>query len=176
MGSFALIDRYVGIRLGVDLAFLHPGQTCVVESSRRLTAEPSYGYIHGLWWLWLANGRSVVSVPPGAGHAVRSVLGAVDSRQALFDEPRAEALKGPVDAALLDVGGSATDRVLFDVVFACNDAFLKRYPRPTTGYRLRTASIPATKGLRRPAHRPVAHESLRVFRTPRRATGRRPSS
>jgi hypothetical protein len=123
----------------------------VVESSRRLTAEPSYGYIHGLWWLWLADGRSVVSVPPGAGRAIRAIVGAVDRETALFDEHRAEALKGPVEAALRDAGRPATDRVLHDVVFAGNGALLKRHPRSDC-CRLREASIPPVEGLRLPTH------------------------
>jgi hypothetical protein len=149
--SFALIDRYAGIRLEADLTALPPDQTCVVESSRRLTAEQSYGYIHGLWWLWLADGRSVVSVPPGAGRAIRAIVGSVDSETALFDEHLAERLKGPVDAALLDAGLPATHRVLHDVVFACHGALLKRHPRPDC-CRLRKASIPAAEGLRLPTH------------------------
>ena len=64
---FPLIERYHGLRLDANLSALMPGRVAVVESPRRLRREQSYGFVHALWWTWLLDSRSVISVPPGAG-------------------------------------------------------------------------------------------------------------
>ena len=61
---FPLVERYMGIRLEAELRALEAGKVEVVESSRRLEREESYGFLHALWWIWLEDGRSVASVPP----------------------------------------------------------------------------------------------------------------
>ena len=57
---FNLIDSYISIGLGVDLADVEPKRTTVVESPRRLDCETSYGFVHALWWVRLDDGRSVM--------------------------------------------------------------------------------------------------------------------
>ncbi len=54
---FPLIDRYMGLRMDVELETLRPGELVVVESRRRLRKELSYGFIHAAWCLWLTDGR-----------------------------------------------------------------------------------------------------------------------
>ena len=62
--GFPIIDRYMGERLGAELFGLPKVRVTVVESPRRLRPEMSYGFVHALWWVWLNDGRSVISVPP----------------------------------------------------------------------------------------------------------------
>jgi len=47
--TFPLVDRYLGIRLGLDLSAVEPGSPLVAESPRRLRREESYSFIHALW-------------------------------------------------------------------------------------------------------------------------------
>lgn len=77
--GFPLVDRYMGIRMAIDLSALVPGRVTVIESDRRLRREQSYGFVHSLWWIWLSDGRSALSVVPGAGKAVRGTVQAVRS-------------------------------------------------------------------------------------------------
>ena len=67
---FPLVDRYVGTLLDVDLGSIEPGRLKIVEAPLRLRRQESYGFIHGLWWVWLTDGRTAVSAPPGAGNAL----------------------------------------------------------------------------------------------------------
>lgn len=149
--SFAHIDRYVSARLGLDLADADPGLTRVVESERRLAAEQSYGYVHALWFMWLADGRRVVSVPPGAGLQTEALARDVASAPHLLDEQLAEVLREPIDGALKARGLCPTNRVLRDIVFACNDGLLRMHPLDDCR-RLTDDSIPAAEGLDLPAH------------------------
>ena len=149
--SFAHVNRYTGIRVGLDFEGVRPGEIRIVETRRRLTAEQSYGFVHGLWWHWLADGCVVVSVPPGAGNAVQAVLGDLSDEESIFDDRLAEALKAPVDQALLGAGMPAIDRVFRDLVFACNQELVNHHPLPTCR-RLLDESIPAAEGLRLPTH------------------------
>lgn len=151
MTRFALVDQYMGIRLQADLARLEPGQVVVIESGRRLGREQSYGYVHALWWLWLADGRSVVSVPPGAGSAVATIVEGTRGGEQLHDSDLAERLRTPVDRALLEGGVAATDRVIRGLCFACNQSLVRRHRfgecRPLVGQ-----SLPPAEGLRLPIH------------------------
>jgi hypothetical protein len=67
---FKLVDAYFGLRLGAEPSIAPQDHVIVVESSRRLAPELSYGYVHALWGLRLADGRSIISAPSGAGEAV----------------------------------------------------------------------------------------------------------
>ena len=124
--EFPLLDQYFGLRLGADLASLTPGET-VVESPRRLKKELSYGYIHALWWVWLADGRSAISVPPGAGLRFQDLTSGTHSAEKLHAPGLADQLKPPIDAALIANGLDATDRSICGVRFACNAKLLRRH-------------------------------------------------
>jgi GNAT superfamily N-acetyltransferase len=148
---FPLVDRYMGIRMDADFLALRPGRGAVVESPRRLRREQSYGFIHALWWVWLADGRSAASVPPGAGDAVAKILGDVSCGEELFDPNLAEKLKVPVNAALAEAGLKEADRVLCDLVFACNASLLRRHHHGDCR-RLVDESVPSAEGLGLPTH------------------------
>lgn len=149
--AFPLVDRFHGIRMGLDLADVSPGVVTVVETARRLRKEQSYGYVHALWWLWLEDGRSAVSVPPGAGDDVRRVISTVRTREAFEDPELAGLLRKPVDTALRAAGLEDVDRVIHDLVFACNAALLRRH-RHGDCRRFINDSVPAAEGLRMPKH------------------------
>jgi len=149
--AFPLVDRYMGLRMDIDLSILEPARVRVVESARRLRRELSYGFVHALWWVWLTDGRSAASVPPGAGAAVRRILKNVRGADELFDPRVAEQLKGPVNNSLREAGMKEVDRVLRDVCFACNGSLLRRH-RYGDCRRLVDESIPPAGGLRLPTH------------------------
>lgn len=150
---FPLVDRHTGIRLGVDLSSVDRCATVVVESERRLTAELSYGFVHALWWLWLEDGRSVTSVPPGVADAVRDITEAARSRECLLNPATAERLRGRVDPALARLGLSTTSRVFRDrtFAFACNNSLLRRHAAGEC-VRLTDSSVPPAEGLALPTH------------------------
>jgi len=145
--AFALVEEYLGIRLGVKLASVQPGQTAVAESPRRLQREHSYGPLCALWWLWLQDGRSVLSVPSGAGDAARHVAASVHKAEELFGEDLAQRLKEPVNAALRQTGLAEVDRALHhDLLFACNPGLLRRH-RQGDCRRLTDESLPPAEGV-----------------------------
>jgi len=149
--QFPLVDRYMGLRLGVEMAGIRPGQLHVVESPRRLAREMSYGYVHALWWVWLHDERTAVSVVPGAGEEVRRIAAAVTERDEFFDLGLAERLKVPADRALRGAGRPVSDRVLSDVFFVCNAKLLRPH-RHGDCRRLTDESIAPAEGLRLPTH------------------------
>lgn len=149
--GFPLVDRYMGLRMGVDLSALKPGRVMVVESARRLRREQSYGFIHALWWVWLSDGHSAASVPPGAGEGVAKILDAAQRAEDVLDASIAERLKIPVNDALRKAGLKGADRVLTDLLFACNAALLRRHAHGDCR-RLVDESVPPAEGLRLPTH------------------------
>jgi len=151
MTGFPLVDRYIGTRLGADLSAFGNEGVAVVESPRRLRREQSYGFIHALWWFWLTDGRSVASVPPGAGEAIGEALREVRTAEQLSDQTLVARLRSSVDAALLAAGLPATDRVRCSLWFACNAAHLRRHPGESCR-RLTDEGVPPAEELRLPVH------------------------
>lgn len=156
--QFPLVDTFHGVRMGVDLFVAKPGTITVVESHRRLQREKGYGYIRALWWLWLEDGRSAVSVPPGAGKAVQEIaenirgIGRnIRAPERILDPALAERLKEPVNMALRAAGLSEVDRVLPDLCFACDASLLRRHSLGDCR-RLTYERIPPAEGLRLPMH------------------------
>jgi ribosomal protein S18 acetylase RimI-like enzyme len=147
---FPLVDQFQGMRLDADLSALAPGTRHVVETDKRLRRERSYGYVRALWWIWLEDGRSVASVPPGTGDAVR-VIAAEAGRDALADPALAERLKRPVNAALERAGLEPVDRVWHDLSFACSAALLRRHGHGDLR-RLTDESVPPADVIRLPTH------------------------
>ncbi len=148
---FALVERYIGTRMGCDVSALVPGRPAVVETLRRLRREKSYGYDRVLWWIWLEDGRSAVSVPPGAGQAVRKIARHVASAEQLFEPELSERLKGPVNAALEKAGLGEVDRVFTDLQFVCDGEGLLLHCCGDCR-RLTDDSIPPAEGLELPTH------------------------
>jgi len=151
IASFPLVDRYIGTRLSANLSGLGNGGVAVVESPRRLRREQSYGFIHALWCPWLTDGRSVASVPPGAGEAIGEALREVRTAEQLSDQTLVARLRSSVDAALLAAGLPATDRVQRSLWFACDAAYLRRHPCESCR-RLIGEGVPPAEGLQLPAH------------------------
>ena len=147
---FALMDKYLGTRMDCDLAALRRGETHVVETHRRLRREKGYGYERVLWWIWLENGRSAISVPPGAGREVRRIAKGV-TREQLFEAALAEQLKAAASPALEMAGLGEIDRVLADVHFVCDGHLLRRH-RCGDCRRLLDESISPAEGLKLPTH------------------------
>jgi len=141
----------MGVRMGVDLSAVAPGVVEVVESPRRLRRETSYGYVHALWWIWLEDGRSAASVPPGAGEPVRSILAQATGRDHVFDAKLTEQLRLTCDEALGAAGRGPTDRAFQDLMFACNASLLRRHACGECA-RLTDTSVPAASGLKLPTH------------------------
>lgn len=148
---FALVDRYTGIRLGLDLGDVEPGKTRVVESERRLACEPSYGHVHALWYMCMFDGRHVVSVPPGSGGEIEMLLRRMTATATMADERLAASLRKPVDRALSAAGLHPVDRLLRETVFACNADHLRPHP-VSTCRRLTDDSVPASEGIDLPKH------------------------
>ncbi len=156
--QFPLVDKFHGIRMGVDLSGLRPGALTVVESPRRLQREKGYGYIRALWWLWLDDGRSAVSVPPGAGKAVQQIaenirgIGRnIRAPERILDPALAEQLTQPVNTALRAAVLGDVDRVVPDLCFACHGSLLQRHFFGDCR-RLTDESIPAAEDLTLPMH------------------------
>jgi GNAT superfamily N-acetyltransferase len=149
--AFPLVDQYMSELLDVDLSALEPGQVEVVESPRRLRPQLSYGFIHALWWLWLTDGRSAVSVTPGVREVVVEIVESVREASALHDPRIIDRLRHHVNGCLLEAGLGDATRSLCDVAFACNTALLRRHARGDC-QRLVDDSIPAARGLSLPTH------------------------
>ena len=148
---FPLVERYMHVRLGVDLRSVGAGKVEVVESPRRLKREQSYGFLHALWWLWLADGRSVASVPPGAGEAVKALLKDAEGPAQLFDPDLEEGLRKPVDEALEGAGYERTDSARRGLMLACGASQLRRHQFGDCR-QLTDASVPPAEGLSLPEH------------------------
>ena len=151
VGHFPLVDQYMGLRMGIDLSAVKPGRVRVVESARRLQREQSYGFIHALWWVWLADGRSAASVPPGAGEEVAKIVRDAHGAEQILEASVAERLKIPVSDALGKAGLKGVDRVLTDLLFACNATLLRRHACGDCR-RLVDESIPPAPDLRLATH------------------------
>jgi len=149
--EFPLVGDYLGRRIGITLTELPRGRTTIVETPRRLVREESYGYVRALWWAWLADGRSVVSVPPEAAEVVRPLVAAVARPEQLSEPVLAERLRAAIDPVLARAGCPPTDRALRGRQFACNARLLRRH-RCGQCRRLLDKSIPPAEGLTLPAH------------------------
>jgi len=149
--AFPLVDQYMRTRMDVDFTDLEPRRIQVVESERRVRREQSYGFLHALWLIWLEDGRSAVSVPPGAGAGVEEALARVDSHEQVLDPHVIDGLKGPVNASLARFGLEGVDRVLSDLCFACNAALLRRHHHGDCR-QFTNESLPCAEGIALPKH------------------------
>lgn len=154
---FPLIEQYHGLRLNADLTVLQPGQIAIIESPRRLRREQSYSFIHALWWTWLLDGRSAISVPPGAGPAVREAVRDVTTMEQLADPTLAQSLRVAVEPALERAGLHSPTRTSHDLFFSCNETHLRRHGHRvclsgSACRRLRDTTIPPAEGLYLPTH------------------------
>lgn len=151
MSTFPLLDEYVGTRLGVDIAHVPVSRLVVVASERRLRREESYGFVRALWWLRLADGRSVVSVPPGTDNSVERILRGAQDFGETIESQLAGQLRVPLDRSLRRHGLGAHDRTLLGLSFGCNDQMLRYYEHEGC-HRLIDARLPLAEGLSLPTH------------------------
>lgn len=145
-----LVDQYLSIRLDTDLTQIPPGETVVVETPRRLTREVSYGSVRAMWYLSLADGRRVISVPPGAGPAVKELATRIRCDE-LPDSTMIDELSRHIDRALRQAGLPQTNTAFSDLVSACTAGTLIRHSGGDCRH-LRDTSIPPTDGLTLPEH------------------------
>ena len=151
MSHFPLVDRYFSTLLGSELSALSSSGPSVVETELRLRRAQSYGFVHALWWLWLEDGRSLASVPPGAGQAVAAIVGGTTRPEASSALDLAPRLRATIDPLLAEAGLAAIDRTGVSLVFACNYEHLRIW-RTGDCRRLRDVSIPPAEGLYLPEH------------------------
>jgi hypothetical protein len=151
MLSFPLVDQLTGIALGADLAPLESGTTHVVACTHRLTRERSYSFLHALWWVWLADGRSAVSVPPGVQDGILGAVASVTTADEMLSPSTARRLRTIVDDGLRAHGLGATDRVIRSLWFACNRDLLRTH-RHGKLVRIVDDCTPAAPGIRMPKH------------------------
>ncbi len=149
--KFSLIDQYLGIQLDIPVSGIAPGETRIVESTRRLRCEQSYGYVHAFFGIWFADGRIAVSVPPGARPGVEEVFKEGEGSGFSFDPAWIERLSAPVNHSLAQAGLPTAKKTLDGRQFACNANTIRRW---NTGdcRRLRDESIPPAEGLSLPTH------------------------
>ncbi len=137
--------------MGVDFSTLEPGRVTVVESPRRLKPFGTYGTIRALWWLWLADGRSAASVPPGAHQPVSKILKEARCDDAVHDLAFTADLRAAANESLNKAGLQEVDRAFKDLYFACNGLLLQPHHRSDCRH-LVDESIPPADGLRLPTH------------------------
>ncbi len=145
---FAIVEAFESDLLGLDLGALAPGRPAVVESVARLRRQPSYGFVRAAVLLALADGRTALSVPPGAGEAAERVLAEGED---LLGDAFAAALTAAVEPALHAAGLGRIKRHFADRVFACGAAELRRH-RHGDLRRLRDESVPPVPELALPTH------------------------
>jgi ribosomal protein S18 acetylase RimI-like enzyme len=149
-GRFQSVDRYLATRLGASLD-IPPGRTAIVESPRRLVRESSYGYIRALWWIWLDDGRSILSVPPSATAGVESIARQVIAPEGILASELAERLKEALAPVLERAGMGPANRTFTDLAFACSSQELRRHDLGRC-IRLTDGAISPAPGLRLPTH------------------------
>lgn len=110
----------------------------------------------------LFSSTFLTSVPPGAGEVVGQMVHTVQSEKDLFNPTLAEQFRTPVNTAIARVGLRPVDRILSDVVFACNAVLLRRY-RCGDCRCLIDDSIPPAEGLRLPTPCFPEHKRAREF-------------
>ena len=143
---FPLSDRQLSLRFDCDFSAIPPGQTAVVETPLRLVAEEHFSYVRALWWVWLADGRSVVSVPPGAGREVAALVTGITDPCLVYDPALAAALRRVIDRVLREAGLPGTHGVFADRCFAGNADLLRRAAAGDCR-RLTEVTLPHAEGL-----------------------------
>ena len=120
VSTFPLLDSCMGRHLDADLAALKPGKTIVKEWINLLPAGKRVETLNALWWLWLDNGCSIVSVPPGSRVEIASIIQDAEQAAGEFDEGRINRIKAAVDSAIIAEGYSPTGMFSQQVILGCN--------------------------------------------------------
>lgn len=151
MHPFHYIERQLSLRLDCDLAAVNPGALTVIETPRRLQREASYGYVRAGWWLRLEDGRSVFSLPPGAGDAVRLPAGLLGNPLRLSEPAALAYFSAPLNETLAHAGRPSLDRAFTSLMLACDASRLRERAHGDCR-RLTDSSILPADGLRLPEH------------------------
>ena len=99
--SFQLLERYLGIRMGLDLTAMRPGEPAIMETDRRLRRESGYrrkGYAKTVVSAVVEEftrrgGEAIYSCSPENLHSIataRSVGFAPLGRSLILSAPRAD--------------------------------------------------------------------------------------
>jgi len=148
---FELVDKFVGLRLGINLNDTHPGSVTVVETTKRLEPEKSYGYIRVFWLMKLADRQCIASVPPGTGPAIESILCDAGLDKGRCDSTMVECVRHYLNQNLDDIGSSNIDRVMSERAFACSSDTLIIHKNGDCR-QLIDSSIPPAEGIYLPEH------------------------
>jgi hypothetical protein len=151
MTSFLLIEQYLGTQLDIPLGTIAPGETRVVETTRRTRCEQSYGYIHALYGIWLEDGRGAVSVPPGAGQAIRELLAGAGSPHPSLETGLVDEMARIVNGSLDHYGLPPVYKSWEQRLSGCNAPKVHAWEIGDC-IRLVDESIPAVEGLSLPTH------------------------
>ena len=143
---FPLVERQLAVRMGAEVEGVTPGETRVVESERRRRGETVYPYATVLWWAWLEDGRSVLSVPPGAKEAATAVARRVRNRDELWNSEVPAELQSAM--APFSEGSDLKCRGA-RLVFASNGARLQPHPHGQCR-RLESPDLPVADEFRLP--------------------------
>lgn len=149
--AFPMVEQFLSLCLACQLSTVLPEGLTVVETSLRLQREASYGYVRVLWWLRLADGRSVLSVPPDTATLLRPLIEQLGDPLQLSEEEAYHQLGEPVSKGIARLGLPAVNRAFTDRTFACHAALLQRHHCGDCR-RLINDSIPPAEGLRLPDH------------------------
>jgi len=145
--KFPVLDRYMGLRIGVDFSALKPGKPVVVEWPEWPMA-PQRTVFH---WLWLDDGRSATAVPPGFRDEFASIVAGTRGAETLLEPALIEKIRPVVDRALAQSGmDSVRDENIFQApVFGCSPATFKKQDRHQC-QRLTDRSLPVAAGVKLP--------------------------
>ena len=161
---FPLIDAYMSVRLDADMRAAVPGKTLVKEwttlprpemgggsaSPRAGETSPLRGgWLNAFWWLWLDDGRSIASVPPGSRDEITGIIAEAEKTSGEFDEARISRIKAAVDGALIKGGYASTEVFGQHLLMGCNRDLLaeRDYSRCV---RLTARDVPVAEGLEIP--------------------------
>jgi ribosomal protein S18 acetylase RimI-like enzyme len=123
--QFRLLGRYAAIRLGLDRDELKTRDQIIVESERRNYPEPSYAYVRLVWWMRYVDGRTMISVPPGARDVAARFATGRHHATCLPDESEAQVLIALINKSQARRGGPQASRVMQDLILACNHDTLR---------------------------------------------------
>ena len=145
---FELHERYLSERLGGDLMLADVGHVTVVESPLRTRRDGRFSFIRSVWWIWLPDGRSMLSVPIGTGKAVSTFAAGVAPEQLLRSKTSADLLS-IMSVPLRQYGLGNPSLILRDLCFVWpNDKLPALYG--TRCRLLRNLNIPLAEGLSLP--------------------------
>lgn len=148
---FPYVEKYLSSRMGCDLSQALPGQTIIIATSQRLECEPSYDEVRVLWWLQINDGRSIISVPPGAESDIQHIINDMQSSEPFGGEATINQIRDSIDRLIVQHGINPTHRAYSTVVLACDGASLQKHEHGECR-RLIDTSLPTAGEFRWPPY------------------------